>query len=488
MIFNSTRSNSIALELKKKGGLFISEGDYDQALECYRQALKVSPRFSDALIGIGFALNEKGEIDEAARHLQRALSITPDNADVHFMLGNIFRKKGDPQQAITHYKHAINNNPSFDFAYLALFETHQLLGESAYAINILDRAISALPTSTNFILKRADLYFSEKDYQNTINLLHKALQLSPDDVECQINLANTYALFGQFEAAIPYFQQVSKLRPNDASIHENMGYAYFQLGKRLDALTCYREVVRIEPNSPLTHLVAAFSGLTTKTAPTEYVERLFDKYAENFDSHLTQTLQYKTPSRLASLIQVYSDTEHQKLDVLDLGCGTGQFGKVISPFVKQLVGVDLSLKMLEKSAQLNVYQRLEHKELLEMMRAESDASYDLIAASDVFVYLGKLDDIVAEAKRLLRHNGIFAFSTESLEALPESKSLTAPRDFILNDTGRYAHSMTYLEMLAQDKGFKVLEVKEEPIRLDKDKTIIGYLTLWLRADDDLEIK
>jgi len=34
-------------------------------------------------------------------------------------------------------------------------------------------------------------------------------------------------------------------------------------------------------------------------------------------------------------------------------------------------------------------------------------------------------------------------------------------------------------MLAKKSGFKVLDIKEEPIRLNEDKPVIGYLSVWL---------
>lgn len=284
---------------------------------------------------------------------------------------------------------------------------------------------------------------------------------------------------GQDAAAIPHLEHLIKLNVEDAGSYQDLGNIYLKLGRKLDALHAFKEVIRIEPDSPLKHLVAAFSGATTSTAPADYVEKLFDHYAENFDSHLTQKLHYHTPTLLVSLIESEGDLAARKLEVLDLGCGTGLFGRAIAPFAARIVGVDLSQKMLEKAASINLYQRLEHNDLLGMMRAEPDASYDLIAAADVFVYIGALDELVVEAKRLLRHNGIFAFSAESLEALPESKSMLEPQDFLLNDTGRYAHSISYLNMLAKKSGFKVLDIKEEPIRLNEDKPVIGYLSVWL---------
>jgi len=476
----NTLSNNkdIALDLKKKGDEHVRAENFEQAVVYYRQALSLFPQFYDGLIAIGFALHENGSIDEAAQYLQQALSITPDSVDAHFMLGNIAKKQGDSQQAIEHYTHVINNDSGFSFAYRALFELFQAQGDSKRSKEILDQAILAVPTSVYFIFERACLYFAEKDYKDAITLFQKALNLSPNDVVSHVNIAISLMNLDKNEAAIPHLERAVSLEPDNASIHQHLGNTYFKLGRKQDALASFKEVIRIEPDNPVKHIVAAFSGLTTSTAPAEYIAQLFDNYADKFDSHLTQELHYNTPSLLLSVIQSNTHLTDEKLDVLDLGCGTGLFGKVISPFVGKIVGVDLSEKMLEKAAKLNLYDRLECKDLLEMMLSEPDASYDLIAAADVFVYIGTLDALMREAKRLLRHSGIFAFSTESLDALSKPELLEAPRNFVLNDTARYAHTLSYLNKLAQDSGFSVLETKEEVIRINEGKPVIGYLSLW----------
>jgi predicted TPR repeat methyltransferase len=478
-LINNNHSD-VAIEFKKQGDVHSSAERYEQAISCYRQALSLSPNFVDALIALGFALLESNAIDEAAQCLQQVLSTSPNSVDAHFMLGNITKSKGDLHQAIDHYIRATNINPQFEFAYRMLFEIYQTQGNTALAKSILERAMSALPSSTYFFFERAGLAFAEKDYQKAILLLQKVLILEPEHIACHSNLAKTYMQLGQDEPAIPHFEQLIRFNPDDVAIHEDLGNLYLKLGRKLDALTSFKEVVRIEPDSPLTHLVAALSGTTTPTAPVAYAEKLFDHYAQKFDSHLTQTLHYNVPTLLVSLIEE-SDTDltGRKLDVLDLGCGTGLFGRAIAPFAAQIVGVDLSQKMLEKAADLNLYQRLEHNDLLGMMRAEPDASYDLIAATDVFVYVGALDELVVEAKRLLRPNGVFAFSTESLDAVSVPKKSNNTQGFELNDTGRYTHAISYLNKQANDAGFNILETKEEVIRENEGKPVLGHLSLWL---------
>ena len=55
--------------------------------------------------------------------------------------------------------------------------------------------------------------------------------------------------------------------------------------------------------------------------------------------------------------------------------------------------------MLEKARERNLYDRLEQLDLLTMMQGEAAASYDVVFAADVFVYLGKLDELVEQAQK-----------------------------------------------------------------------------------------
>ena len=61
-----------------------------------------------------------------------------------------------------------------------------------------------------------------------------------------------------------------------------------------------------------------------------------------------------------------------------------------------------------------------------MMRNEPSGSYDVIIAADVFIYLGKVDEIVQEIKRLLAPGGRFALSIEALETSPAQDATVRP--------------------------------------------------------------
>ncbi len=82
---------------------------------------------------------------------------------------------------------------------------------------------------------------------------------------------------------------------------------------------------------------------------------------------------------------------------------------------------------------------------------------------------------------MLRPGGYFAFSAESLEAYADAEAGRGQRrDFLLASSGRYVHSIAYLDRLAALNGFEILTVSESKIRLEKGKPLQGYLLVWRR--------
>ena len=190
-----------------------------------------------------------------------------------------------------------------------------------------------------------------------------------------------------------------------------------------------------------------------------------------------EELQYRVPEQLVDFVQRSAGNQRRKWDLLDLGCGTGLAGVAFASFARQMVGVDLSAKMLEKARARNLYQRLEQQELLSMMKREPAASYDAVIATDVFIYVGNLAEIVPEARRLLRPDGFLAFSVEAMEDAPGNKGTSGGNDFRLQASGRYSHSSSYLRRLAASGGFGKVEISPIDVRLEHGSPVRGFLTI-----------
>lgn len=240
---------------------------------------------------------------------------------------------------------------------------------------------------------------------------------------------------------------------------------------------CLARVLQEDPSEVIArHLLSGLSGENPDRPVDGYVRQLFNASAATFDRELVSKLGYAIPRELVDTLRSVEDAPKQPWDVLDLGCGTGLVGAEIAPYAGQLVGIDLAPNMIERARARNIYTDLRCADLAAVLayNAASEDRYDIVTAADVFIYVGKLDDVVPAIRRALRPGGLFAFSAEAAEVLREPHS----EGYRLGVMGRYAHSAEYLRKLAVGSGFEVMLMRDTRIRSEHRRPVAGWLTVF----------
>lgn len=204
---------------------------------------------------------------------------------------------------------------------------------------------------------------------------------------------------------------------------------------------------------------------TEAEAPTDgSCERLFDVYAEHFDNHLTNKLQYQGPALIEALLA--ESGMKKDLHILDAGCGTGLCQPVLAPYAERLDGCDLSLNMLDKSRQRGGYAHLWWSDLLSFLPREA-SRWDMIVATDVLLYIQDIEAVLRHVASALRSGGHFVFSLLS----------TQEADREQHDDGHYRHGDRYVRGLAAACGFSTLVWREIVLRYEQGKPVDGRLVM-----------
>lgn len=422
------------------GAISGMRGDATGAERGFRQALAFNAEFLPARFNLGIALRDQGRFDEARDELKAVVAKQPQHADALNALGYVYTRLEQVEEAERCFRTALARNPGF-----------------ADALTNLGNVLA-----------------SRQCWVEAIGCHRRALAVAPAHVGAAINLGSALVALGRFEEAISAFSQAVEANPDNIEAHVRLGTVFNQSGRRKEAEQSFREALRISPEHREAQYFLAALGAADRphTAPSEYVSRLFDGYAETFDAELVGKLRYQIPEALfGAVLAALAGRQH--LDVLDLGCGTGLCGVLFKPLSHSLAGVDLSSKMVVKASARAVYDELEIGELTDALRKREEA-LDVVLAADVFIYVGELDSVFQAAANALRPAGIFAFSVEVINA-------GKGEGCVLRSTGRYAHTQVYVNQLSQRYGFIPVSDEELCIRLEDNRPIMGAIHV-LRRD------
>ena len=297
-----------------------------------------------------------------------------------------------------------------------------------------------------------------------INAFKRVTAIKPDYAEAHNNIGNILLDQGKLEEAIEAYKKALSLKPDLAEAHNNMGNALKNQGKLDEAIEAYKKALSLKPDyADVSHLLSSLTGKTTKSAPREYVENLFDKYAYKFDQSLVVKLSYDIPKVITQLA-LEKHGSGSLGSILDLGCGTGLTGEKIRPHCTNLEGIDLSRKMLEIAKSRNIYDNLDHVDIVEYL-SNAELNFDYFIATDVFIYVGDLSEVFHLIKVRNKRPGKLIFSTEH----------TNENGFHLEKSGRYSHSKSYIEELCREFKFSISHFSETNLRKEKGSFLIGGL-------------
>jgi tetratricopeptide (TPR) repeat protein len=219
----------------------------DEAIDNYKQALKIKPDYAEVHSNMGVALKDKGELDAAINSYKQALKIKPDYAAVYNNIGLALKVKGDLEAAINSYKQALIIKPDFADAYNNMGSAQQDDGDPRAAIGSYKQALEIKPHDASAYYNMGNALRYEGDLEAAINSYRQALKIKPNYAEAYNNMGSALINKGDPEAAINCYKQALKIKPDFAEAFNNMGIALIEKGSLEAAIYSFNKALKINP-------------------------------------------------------------------------------------------------------------------------------------------------------------------------------------------------------------------------------------------------
>jgi tetratricopeptide (TPR) repeat protein len=186
---------------------------HDDAIEAYRQTLRINPEHGLAWNNLGNAYADLTRYNDAVEAYRQALRINPENAGFWNNLGNVYRALKRYNDAVNAYRQALRINP-----------------ENAGFWNNLGNAYADLTR-----------------YNDAIEAYRQALRINPENALAWYNLGVNYDDLTRYNDAVEAYRQALRINPEYAEAWNNIGAAYANSGNRSAALEAVQKLRRLDP-------------------------------------------------------------------------------------------------------------------------------------------------------------------------------------------------------------------------------------------------
>lgn len=239
-----------------QGQVLFEQERYEEALECFWQAVQREPQNTLCVRLLGATLFLLSRFEEAHQQFEYALSLGEQSTQIYHMIGVTQHNLQQYEGALRAYEQALALDPNQVQLYLLKGSALEALARENEALITYFQALQLDPHLVEGYKKAGDVLTRNERYEEALPLYLAAYEndSSRGDMTLSFLLGNAYYNLRQYEEALLYYRCVAENEPHNATVFKNTGDVFFALERFIEALTAYEQVIRLLPDNALSYI------------------------------------------------------------------------------------------------------------------------------------------------------------------------------------------------------------------------------------------
>jgi CIC family chloride channel protein len=221
VFWQRSRRSDLGIEAYRSGEKLLAQGQVDEAVSAFRNALAHAPQDVKARAALGLALVRSGQFEDASSYLSGVAKAEPQNGPVWMGLAEVALAGGDKKQALELFRQALTKD------WPASEESRRRSAQLKYASLLSDAG------------RRGE----------AVSLLLSIIAQRGDDSAVGKEAANIVKAVGTPEQAQEAYAELASHFPADAGVWMRLGDTRLAADQDVSALDAYRQAAEADPGS-----------------------------------------------------------------------------------------------------------------------------------------------------------------------------------------------------------------------------------------------
>ncbi len=230
------------------GNRLFKEGNYEDAIKKYSEALIKSPDNFKIYFNRSLAWKSLNEMNNALKDLDKVIELKPELPFPYLERGIIRGEQGLEDLELKNYNKAIELKSDYIQAYHNRGFLKEENGDYNSAFQDYSRALEIDPDYFPSLVNRASIYQKQKKFKLSIIDLNRAINLQKDSYDAYLSRGKAYYKLKKYDVAIEDFDMVVRLNPEIEEAYLYRGNIWYLKCNIEKVIKNYSMAISLLPN------------------------------------------------------------------------------------------------------------------------------------------------------------------------------------------------------------------------------------------------